>query len=111
SRTAAAARRRRRAPGPPISSVAKHGWPSAHHVEDSRPACLIEEVEHDVEQPGDAIAEVVVLVLIAGRDERPVEEHGAANHVFLRNKSPVPAIQADIAVVAHGEDLTGRYHQ
>ena len=42
--------------------------------------------------------------LVGGGLEGPVDEHGAADDVFARDKAPEAAVEDFGAVVAHGED-------
>src|SRR5437588_12929131 len=75
---------------------------SLHDPECAPPTRLIEKVNHHVGDESDPIEKVCLLVLVRGRLERPVNEHGPPNQILARNESPVAAIVADVAVIAHG---------
>src|ERR1700678_969880 len=93
----------------PKSSAATYGAASVHHVEHARPASLVEEVNDDVEQPADTIGDGLAFVFIARRDERPVDEHWAADNVFKGNEAPETAIEADVAIIAHSPYAVRRH--
>src|SRR5260370_23021 len=71
------------------------------------PGGLVEDVDEDVPHEGDALSYALLVDLIRGRLERPVDEHGAADDVLAGNEAPVTAVEALRAVVAHGKDLAG----
>src|ERR1019366_793007 len=100
-----------RSAGSPIPSAVRCGAASMHHMEHAGPASLIKEVEQDVERPLNAISETLPFVLIARGDERPVDEHGASDDVFARYQTPVAGVEADVAIVAHGEEAARRHDQ
>ena len=50
-------------------------------------------------------------VFIAWLLERPIDEHGTTDDVFVRHKSPIAAVEADVAIVAHGKNAVRRNHQ
>src|SRR5271163_4661675 len=82
-----------------------------HHVQRSPPPGLIEEVQHHMRQKSHPVRHPGLLVLIARRIERPVNEHGTPDYVLLRNEAPIPTVQAHAPVVAHGEIVSGRHDQ
>src|SRR5664279_3846919 len=100
-----------RSAGSPIPSAVRCGPASTHHVEHAGPARLIKEVEQDIERPLNAISEALPFVLIARGDERPVDEHGTSDDVLARHEAPVAGVEADVAIVAHGEDAARRHYQ
>jgi hypothetical protein len=77
-------------------------------MEGALPACLVEDVDENVAHEAEAIADALLVDLVGGGLERPVDEEGSAYDVFARDEAPVAAIEAFGAVVAHGEDLAGR---
>src|SRR5271169_5574169 len=80
-------------------------------MEGALPACLVEDVEKDVAHEADALADALLVDLVGRGFKGPVDEHGAANNVFAGNEAPEAAVEAFGAVVAHGEDLAGRYDE
>ena len=46
----------------------------------------------------------------SGVIKRPVNKHGAADHVLLWNETPVAAVIAHVPVVAHGKVTVRRHH-
>jgi len=72
------------------------------------PACLVEDVNDDVSHEAETLAYALLVDLVGGSVEGPVDEEGATYDVFARDKTPVAAVEAFGAVVAHGEDLAGR---
>src|SRR5579862_3758427 len=95
----------------PTSSAAKYGAASVHHVEHAGPARLVKEVNDDINQPAQAVSDCLALIFVSRRNERPVDEHGAANDVFEGHKAPIAAVQAHVAVVPHRKDAVRRNHQ
>src|SRR5215469_1576650 len=65
---------------------------SSDHLQSPLPACLVEEVNHDLEHELGPVAPRCLPVLIVRRLERPVDEHGTPDDVLLRNEAPVPAV-------------------
>src|ERR1022692_4902787 len=94
-----------------MSFAVRCGPASTPPVEHAGPASLIKEVEQDVEHPLNAISETLPFVLIARGDERPVDEHGPSDDVLARHETPIAGIEADVAVVAHGEEAARRHYQ
>src|SRR5215469_5158710 len=76
---------------------------SLDHSEGATPTRLVKEMKNHVRQETDALAEISTAILIGRRVERPIDKHRASDYVLLGNKSPVAAIEADVAVVAHSE--------
>ena len=72
------------------------------------PARLIEKVQNDFAQEQNAISPRSFPILIIRRFKRPIDEHGAPNDIFLGNKSPVAAVEAHAAMVAHGKVVVRR---
>src|SRR5581483_6570038 len=81
-----------------------------HQPEHTGPACLIEEVNDDVEDEADAVADVGLLILIFRGFERPVDEHGAADEVFPGNEAPKTAVPTVFAIIAHTEIAVGGHY-
>src|ERR1700758_3764102 len=80
-------------------------------MEGALPACFVEDVEEDVAHEADALADALLVDLVGGGFEGPVDEHGTAYDVFAGDEPPETAVQAFGAVVAHGEDLAGRHDE
>src|SRR5208283_4559516 len=80
----------------------------ADDVEGAAPARLGEEVGEDVAYEGEAVGERGLVHLVGGGLEGPVDEHGTADDVRARDEAPVAAVERLGAVVAHGEDGSGR---
>jgi hypothetical protein len=72
------------------------------------PAGFVEDMEDDVGHEAQALADALLVYLVGGGLERPVDEEGPAYDVFAWDEAPVAAVEAFGAVVAHGEDLAGR---
>src|SRR5947209_17679601 len=66
---------------------------SSHDLERSPPACLVEEMQNHFTEEQQAVAPGGPQILIFRSLERPVDEHRPPDNVFLRNESPVAAIQ------------------
>jgi hypothetical protein len=77
-------------------------------MEGALPACLVEDVDEDVAHEAEAIADALLVDLVGGGLEGPVDEEGAAYDVLARDEAPVAAVETFGAVVAHGEDFAGR---
>lgn len=77
----------------------------------SAPAGLVEDVDEDVTHEADALADALLVDLVGGGLEGPVDEHGAAYDIFAWDEAPEPAVEAFGAVVAEGEDLAGGNNQ
>src|ERR1035438_5972608 len=77
-------------------------------LESTLPAGLIEKVQHNFAQKQNAIAPGGLAILVIRRLKRPVNEHGTPDDVFLWDESPVAAIEAHAAMVAHGKVVVGR---
>ncbi len=58
----------------------------------SLPAGLVEDVDEDVSHEADALAYTLLVHLVGGGLERPVDEHGAANDVLAWNEAPVAGV-------------------
>ncbi len=78
-----------------------------NEMEGALPACLIEDVDEDVAHEAEALADALLVDLVGGSLERPVDEEGAAYDVLARDEAPVAAVEAFGTVVAHGEDFAG----
>ena len=96
-------------------NIVRHGggWPCRNdllfdEMERALPACLIEDVDDDVEHEADALADALFVDLVGWGLEGPVDEEGATDDVLAGNEAPEAAVEALGAVVAHGEDLAGR---
>src|SRR5437763_15715856 len=74
-----------------------------NHFQETAPTCLSEEVGDHVDDERNPVAEGVLLILAARRLKRPVYKHRATDDVGARNKSPIAAVFADVAIVAHAE--------
>src|ERR1019366_8384056 len=68
-------------------------------------------MKHDSKQEAHALRDAGAGIFVARLLERPVDEHGPSNDVLVGNKAPVAAVEADVAIVAHGEDAVGRNHK
>src|SRR5271155_994516 len=84
---------------------------SLHQVEGSTPARLVEKVKNDVSDEANTIGDPCLLVLVFRSDKRPIDEERAAHNVGAGNESPITAVQADGAIIAHGEVLARRHDQ
>jgi hypothetical protein len=80
-------------------------------MEGSAPAGLVEEVKDYVGIELELVSHSVFLILIVGFDERPVDKEWTAYDVGSGYKAPVAAIEADGAVIAHGEVTARGNHQ
>lgn len=76
-------------------------------MEGALPACLVEDVDENVAHEAEAIADALLVDLVGGGLERPVDEEGSAYDVLTWDEAPVAAIETFGAVVAHGEDFAG----
>src|ERR1019366_10459388 len=68
-------------------------------------------MKHDGEEELHSLREAGACVFIARLLERPVDEHGPTNNIFIRDEAPITAVEADIAVVAHGENAVWRNYK
>src|SRR5271170_1755569 len=50
-----------------------------------------------------AVGERGLLILVSGLDERPIDEKRPAYDILARHEPPIAAVEADGAIVAHGE--------
>src|SRR5271156_535288 len=66
------------------------------------PAGLIEEVKDHVGIKRNLVAHSFFFILVVRFDEGPVNEQGASDNVGSGHESPVPAVERDGAIVAHG---------
>ena len=82
--------------------------PSAQDVKGSTPAGVAEKVRHDVDEECGALSNADFVYLIFGRFERPVDEKRTPQNILFRDESPVAAVEAVGAVIAHGEVMAGR---
>src|ERR1700677_694381 len=80
-------------------------------MEGSAPAGLVEEVKDYVGIELELVSHSFFLILIVGCDKRPVDKEWTAYDVGSGHKAPVAAIEADGAVIAHGEVTARRNHQ
>ena len=60
---------------------------------------------------GDPVAQAGLVDLIGGSLEGPVDEHGPADDILTRDKSPEPTVERLGAIVAHREDSARRDNQ
>src|SRR5438477_7384505 len=67
------------------------------------PTGHVKEVQHYVAQKSNPVAHALLQIFVGRRFKGPVNQHGPADEVLLGNKSPVPAVIADVAVIAHAE--------
>src|ERR1700677_359179 len=80
-------------------------------MEGSAPAGLVEEVKNYVGIELELVAHPFLLILVVGFDKRPVNEERAADDVSPRDKAPIAPVEADGAVIAHGEVTAGGNHE
>src|SRR5664279_471028 len=78
-----------------------------HYVESAAPARLVKKVQDHVADEADSVSGALLVDLVAGGDEGPVDEERSADDVFAGDETPVAAVEADGAVVAHGKVLAG----
>src|SRR5579859_646621 len=82
---------------------------SVHQVKQAVPARQAEEMQSGVNKRGDAVPNRLGLVTgLLGNVKRPEDKQGPADDVLFGNKTPVAAVEAVIAVVAHGEVMVWR---
>src|ERR1700761_8885652 len=91
----------------PADGLAARRESLLNEMEGALPACLVEDVDENVAHEAEAIADALLVDLVGGGLERPVDEEGAAYDVLARDEAPVAAVEAFGAVVAHGEDFAG----
>src|ERR1700740_2576667 len=82
-----------------------------HQVQGAVPTGLIEEVDDDVKDKADSVADGGLIDLVFRGDERPVHEKGTAHDVFAGDKTPIATVEAHRAIVAHGEIMIRRDDQ
>src|SRR4029077_9212267 len=98
------------APAAPLKQL--HVWrkiSSTYYPESAFPPSHVKEMQHHVPEEANPVTHAFLKVLIRRRFKGPVNEHGSADDVVLGNKTPVAAVVADVAMVAHGEVAVGRY--
>src|ERR1700744_6130939 len=82
-----------------------------HQVQGAAPARLVEEVDDDMEDKAHAVANGGLVDLVFRGNKRPVNDKRAAHDVFAWHKTPVTAVEAHRAIVAHGEIMARRDDQ
>src|SRR5579859_2867719 len=83
----------------------------ADQMQRSAPAGLVEEVQDHVGVERKLVSQSLFFVLVVGLDKRPVDEQGTADDIGSRHKAPVTAVEADGAIVSHGEVPAGGNHE
>src|SRR5262245_41935962 len=78
-------------------------------VQHAVPARAREEVHEHRAQPAQRRAGAVVLIVLAPRLVRPVDDERLALHELARQEAPIAAVLRVVAVVAHHEVLVRRY--
>jgi hypothetical protein len=78
-------------------------------MERALPACLVEDMDEDMAHKANAFPDALLVDLVGGSFKGPVDEERSPNDVLAGDEAPVAAIETFGAVVAHGEDLAGRY--
>src|SRR5262249_10175018 len=97
-------------------------WPSlADDSQGSTPASLGEKVDDHVSDGLAAFEErgllwfsgvrIDLVVLMRWCHERPIDEHWPPDQILFRDEAPVPAVAADVAIIAHGEITILRHNQ
>ncbi len=77
-------------------------------MQGAAPARFVEEVDDDVEDEADAVAHGGFVDLVFRGDEGPVDEKGGGLRCFPADETPVTAVEADGAVISHGEVMARR---
>ena len=75
------------------------------------PTGFVKKVDDDVRQKSETFVDGRMQILVRRRFERPVDKHGSPDHIFLRDESPVAAVQTHVPVVAHAEVAVRRNHE
>src|ERR1700724_255843 len=81
---------------------------SSYKLKRTLPPRFIEKVQDNLAQKQNAVPPCGLAILIIRRLERPIDEHGTANDIFPGDESPVAAVQAHSAMVAHGKVVVRR---
>src|SRR4051812_18315012 len=76
---------------------------SADKVQRPAPKSLVKEVQSHMAEPLDPFRHGILLVLMLVGLKGPVDEHRSSDHVLSRDKSPIAAVPAHVAVVSHTE--------
>src|SRR5579859_3156913 len=82
-----------------------------HNVESALPARIREEIQQNVANPRDLVAESCLFKLWLSGLERPIIEQWTAKYVRSWHKAPKARVQAVVSVVAHHEVQARRYQQ
>src|SRR5580692_826037 len=96
-------------PNGPISQELRA--PSLDHLQGPLPAGLVKEVDHNLAQEKQPVAPACPAILIFRRLKRPVDKHWPSDDVFLGDESPIAAVEAHAAMIAHREIVAGRNHE
>src|SRR5258708_4974198 len=88
-----------------------NSWALVHKVKGAAPPGFIEEVTQGVENIVATLLQALIRIGTGWHIERPENKQRTADNVGARNKSPVPAVEAGIAVVAHHEVTAVRHNQ
>lgn len=80
-------------------------------MQGAAPAGLVEEMNDDVDDKADAVANRGFVDLVFRSDERPIDEERAAYDVFAGHEAPVTAVEAHGAIIAHGKVFARRDDQ
>src|SRR5215468_7513360 len=76
---------------------------SLHYPKCTAPTGLVKEMKRNMREEADALAEVSTPILVRRGVERPVNEHWPPNDILFRDETPIPAVEADVAIVPHTE--------
>ena len=82
-----------------------------HGVEHAAPAGACREMHQSVEDADDALGEGGLSIVGAVRIDGPIDQKWAAHDGVAIDESPVAAVEAVIAIIAHGEIFVWRHDQ
>src|SRR5258708_8565489 len=80
-----------------------NSWALTHKMKGAAPPGFVEEMAQGVENVVAALSQCLVRIGIGWRIKRPKTKQRHAYTVRARTKTPLPAIQAGVAVIAHHE--------
>src|SRR6476661_3763577 len=82
-----------------------------HQMEHAAPAGFTKKMSNHMNQKTYTVRHGCALILVFRRIKRPINKERSADHVFPGNESPEPAVQANVAIIAHAKKTVRRDYQ
>src|SRR6476660_3713923 len=80
-------------------------------MEHAVPAGFTKKMCNHMNQKAHTVRHGGTFVLIFRRIEGPINKQGPTNYIFPGDKAPEPAVEANVAVIAHAEKAVGWDHK